>query len=177
MLMHLHRSKKCTIQSWISIVRILNRNIYDTIYENAQTHLRDRGHNLNYGDLNSSQKHWLHNRNSWSLESLLATHIQLCKFCKYRSRQSNSKFKFKKVYCHKYINISNIRARTYVFCNNEGYWSKQMLIGPSMRCEVSWLPWWCHTMYDHYYFYHQSKITHNVLSAGKGLNRRVDDLT
>ena len=46
-------------------------------------------------------------------------------------------FKFKKVYCHKYINIYNIHTYTQVFCNNEGYGSKKMLIGPSMGCELS----------------------------------------
>ena len=69
------------------------------------------------------------------------------------------KIKFRKIYCHKYINIYNIHTYTQVFCNNEGYGSKKMLIGPSMGCELSWLPWGWHTIYYHYYFYHQSKTT------------------
>ena len=50
---------------------------------------------------------------------------------------SNSNSNSKKVYCHKYINIYNIHTYTQVFCNNEGYGSKKMLIGPPMGCELS----------------------------------------
>ena len=62
LIVHVHKSRKRTIQTWISIPQkwamIFIRNAV------KKTHKRNWGHNLNHGNLKSS--HWLRNRcQSW----------------------------------------------------------------------------------------------------------------
>ena len=71
---YLYISRKCIMQSWIDIVRIMSHNIFTRFMEiHTRIYGGGGGHYLNYGDLNSIQR-WLYNR--WSLESRLATNIQ-----------------------------------------------------------------------------------------------------
>ena len=50
--LYLYKSKKNTIQSWISIARIMSNSIHDAIHEINE---RIWGHNLRYDGLKSSQ--------------------------------------------------------------------------------------------------------------------------